>query len=96
VSHVEIETTAIEKKPTVPGRLFVVTVVEIDGSGRRLAKEVVFNFGGPNVGIEMRRLLPHEASIFRLDAHDPIHLTIIPQRGAPDKGQSRNSPGHWG
>jgi hypothetical protein len=47
VSHVEVETSAVQKKASVARWFFVISVMQIDGASFGLSKEIILNFGWP-------------------------------------------------
>jgi hypothetical protein len=75
VPHVEVETSAIEKKASVPRWFFVISVMQIDGASVGLSKEIVFNFAWPKLGIAMRLSLAQKAAVFGFNSNDPVHFS---------------------
>ena len=86
VSHVEIETSAVEKKAAVARRFFVIPVMQIDRASLGFSEQIVLYLGRPELGIDMRLLFTQQAAVFGFDSNDPIHrLTSIHQCSDSDK-----------
>ena len=77
VSHVEIETPAVEEKSSVARRFLVVAVMQINRARVRLSKQIVFNFRWPQLRINMRFFFTQKATVFGFDSNDPIHRSNL-------------------
>src|SRR5262249_44335506 len=77
VTHVKVETAAIEKKSSVSRWFFVVPVVQIDRASIRLSEEIVLNLRWPQLRIDVRFVFTYKAAIFGFDSNDPIHRSQL-------------------
>ena len=75
MSHVEIETPAVEKKSSIARWFLVIPVVQIDRAGIGLSEKIIFNLCRPELRIDVRFLFTQKAAVFGFDSNDPIHRT---------------------
>ena len=54
VAHIEVNPAAVQEKTPIPGRLFVVAVVQVERAGAHLAEEVIFHPHRPGIAIRLR------------------------------------------
>src|SRR6266480_6424541 len=73
MSHVEVETSAIEEKSAVARRFLVVAVMQIDRAGIRFSEKIVFDLRRPQLRIDVRFVFTQKATVLGLDSNDPIH-----------------------
>src|SRR5437870_2344333 len=73
MSHVEIETAAIEKKPSIARWFLVIPIMQIDRAGVGFSEEIIFNLGRPELRIDVWFFFTQKTAVFGLDSNDPIH-----------------------
>src|SRR3984893_1534996 len=91
MSHVEVETSAVEEQSPVSRRFLVVAVMQIDRANIRLSEEIIFNFRRPQLRIDVRFVFTQKTAVFGLDSNDPIHCRQLTHRIAiwlSEKGAS--------
>src|SRR5438046_2730854 len=80
MTHIEVETSAIEKKSAVTRRFLVVAVMQIDRAGIRFSEEIVFNLRRPQLRVHVRFVFTQKATVLGLDSNDPIHCSELTHR----------------
>src|SRR5262245_8031666 len=80
VSHVEIESPAVKKKPSVARRLLVIAVMEIDRSGIGFAEQIILNLRRPKLGIHVRLVFAEKTAVLSFDSYDAIHRKQLTHR----------------
>src|SRR3954447_4981070 len=80
VAHVEIQTSAIEKKSAVAWRFLIVAVMQIDRAGICLSEKIILNLGRPQLRIHVRFVFAEQTAICGLDSNDPIHWDQLTHR----------------
>src|SRR6266481_116063 len=80
MSHVEVETSAVEEKSPVSRRFLVVPVMQIDRASIRLSEEIIFDFRRPQLRIDVRFVFTQKTAVFGLDSNDPVHRSELTHR----------------
>src|SRR5256885_2484907 len=80
VAHVEIKTSAVEKKSSIARWLLVIAVMQIDRAGIRLSKQIVFDLGRPQLRINVRFFFAQKTAVFGFYSNDPIHRRQLTHR----------------
>src|ERR1051326_3640298 len=80
MSHVEIETSAVEEKSSITRWFLVVSVMQIDRASVRLSKQIVFNLRRPQLRIDVRFVFTQKTAVFGFDSNDPIHRRQLMHR----------------
>src|SRR6266478_4643499 len=80
MSHVEVETSAVEEKSPVSRRFLVVPVMQIDRASIRLSEEIIFDFRRPQLRIDVRFVFTQKTAVFGLDSNDPVHYRQLTHR----------------
>ena len=73
MTHVEVKTSAVEKKSSVARRFLVVPVMQIDRTGIGFSEEIIFDLRRPQLRIDVRFVFTQKATVLGLDSNDPIH-----------------------
>ena len=71
--HIEVNPAAVEEETAVPGRLFVIAIMEVDRAGPHPPEKLILHPDRPGVAVRVRGVAAHQAAVFGLDACDPIH-----------------------
>src|SRR5437667_346202 len=92
MSHVEVETSAVEEKSSISWRFLVVAVMQVDRASIRRSEQIIFNLGRPQLRIDVRFFFTQKTAVFGFDSNDPIHcrqkakclqtITLILERGS--------------
>jgi hypothetical protein len=80
VPHIEIEPTAVEEKSAIARRFFIVAVMKIDCTGVGFAKEIIFDFRRPKLGIHVRLVFTEKTAVLGFDSYDAIHGNQLTHR----------------
>src|SRR4029077_4921596 len=80
MSHVEIETPAVEEKSSIARWFLIVPIMQIDCSSVCLSEQIVFNLCRPQLRIDVRFFFTQKTAVFGFDSNDPIHSTQLTHR----------------
>src|SRR5215813_6124882 len=80
VPHVEVKTTAVEKKAAVPGRFLVIAIMQIDRTSVGLAEQIIFDLRWPKFGIHVRLVFAEKTTVLGFNSNDAIHRNQLTHR----------------
>src|SRR5438132_8424376 len=80
MSHVEVETSAVEEKSSISWRFLVVAVMQVDRASIRRSEQIIFNLGRPQLRIDVRFFFTQKTAVFGFDSNDPIHCRQLTHR----------------
>src|SRR5262249_13294926 len=80
VPHIEVKTTAVEKKAAVAGRFVVIAIMQINGTGVGLAEQIIFYLRWPQLGIHVRLFFAEKTTVLGFNSNDAIHRNQLTHR----------------
>src|SRR3984893_16983580 len=83
MSHVEVESTSIQKKTAVARRFFVVPVMQVDSAHMTFPEEVVLHLNRPGVCLALGLVFRDQTTVLCLETNDSVHrFAVSDENGA--------------
>ena len=73
MSHVEVESTSIQKKTAVSRRFFVIPIVQVYRADVTFPKQIVLYLNRPGVRLALGLVLGDQTAILGLETNDSVH-----------------------